>query len=91
MNVSQTLHTVQYLRVDLEVTLPSQAGINSEFSRFVYNDTSRLQARTVGFYLQQHKNFFIPNLVTGFILTSGLSRRQGITFSGNTSLAAGRI
>lgn len=60
MNISDPLLWMQnkdsrpYLCIDLELTLPSHAGVNSEFGRFVHNDASRLQAWTISFHLEIH-------------------------------------
>lgn len=52
MKVSRTGALLTYLGINLEVTLPGHAGVDGEFSWFVHNDASWLQAWTVCFHLQ---------------------------------------
>lgn len=49
---SESVCATPYLGIDLQVALPSHAGINGELGGFVYDDPSWLQAWSVGFYLQ---------------------------------------
>lgn len=51
-NVGVTNWCFPYLCIDLELSLPSHAGINSEFSWFVYSHASWLQTWTISFHLQ---------------------------------------
>lgn len=43
----------EYLRIDLEVTLPRHPSVNGELGGFVDDDAAGLQAWTVGFHLQR--------------------------------------
>lgn len=43
----------EYLRVDLEVTLPRHPSVNGEFGGFVDDDARGLQTWTISFHLQR--------------------------------------
>lgn len=92
-----------YLCVELEVTLSSHASIDDEFCWFVDNDTSWLQTWSIGFHLQPQKTLFLKkHLISSnffksdhqgnlFVLSRVVYKPVGITFSGKTSLTAGRM